>query len=199
LKNDAGYLKNLYNQVFSSAFKARGLKNVHADYVAAVALGDYLAETLIFGTDADTAFKEAVACGEEIYALNEQQMSSDAVERAWDFTVGWLISNESRFSFDASPFYGMKSKSPGGHQDEFHVIPHYLDEALEKEGFNVKKTFQGLRERGLIETYTEKGTGKVRTKTQKRIEGKLVACYVFRLASDGIAPLGGKRRNSHAD
>jgi hypothetical protein len=195
LRENPECLKRLYNQTFSEKFKERGLKNIHADYVAAVALGDYLAETVIFGTDKETAIKEALDCGEVIYAMNEAQLSTDAIERAWDFVSGWLVSNEARFSNDASPYYGKINETPGGKYSEFFVIPQYLDYALEEAGFNVKKTMQGFRERGLIATQAEGNT--IRTKVKVRIGDAALRCYAFKIKSEGIKPLTGIK--NHAD
>jgi len=111
----------------------------------------------------------------------------NVVDRAWDFIKGWLVSNEFRFSSDAAPFYGKITQTHGG-QDEYFVIPQYLDEALEENGFNVKKTFQGLREKGLVVTELD-SDGKERTKTRTSINGKQVRCYVFAIATDHIPPL----------
>ncbi|GHV07652.1 hypothetical protein FACS1894217_08840 [Clostridia bacterium] len=191
LRIDVNCLKKLYNQTFSNEFKQRGLKNIHADYIAAVALGDYLAETLIFGTDSEVALRGAIAMGETIYQINESQISDDSTERAWDFVTGWLVGNEGRFTHDATPCYGKTQQSPGGNFAEFYVISQHLDTALEDAGFNVKKAFQGFREQGLIETYKD-GNGKVRTKTRYRLGDTLVNGYVFRLKSEGIKPLVGK-------
>jgi hypothetical protein len=192
LNENADSLKNLFNQVFSSKFKALGLKNVHADYVSAVALGDYLVETIIFETDKETAVKEAIECGITLYKMNQTQIGSDAVDNAWHFVQGWLISNTSRFSSDASPYYGKTTVSADNQSIEYFVIPQYLDFELEKAGFNVKKTFQGFRERGYIQTYRD-SEGKTRTKTNGRIDGKTLAGYVFCLDNEGIKPLNGKQ------
>jgi len=190
LRESPDFLRREY-QTISNKFKEQGLRNIHADYVAAVTLGDILAETIIFGTDSETARREALRCGEEIYALNESQMSTDVVERAWDFIQGWLVSNEHRFSSDATPFYGKTEPSPGGQYDAYFVIPQYLDNALEEAGFNVKKTFQGLRERGYVTTEKD-NEGKERTKNRVWVYGKQVRCYVFQIKSDSIQPLSGK-------
>jgi hypothetical protein len=171
--------------------RSKGLKNIHADYVAAVTLGDILAETIIFGTDAETARREAVKCGEEIYALNEAQMSTDVVQRAWDFITGWLVSNEHRFSPDATPCYGKAEPSAGSKYTEYFAIPLYLDSALEEAGFNVKKTFQGLRERGFV-IMQKDSDGSDRTKTVGRVNGKVVRGYSFRVKSEHIQPLRGR-------
>jgi hypothetical protein len=193
LRQNPAFLRQ-ENQNISSKIKERGFKNIHADYVAAVALGDYLAETIIFGTEPEDARSGALKCAEEIYALNEAQMSADVVSRAWDFIVGWLVSNEHRFSPDASPFYGRSEASPGGQNHEYFVIPQYLNVALEDAGFNVKKTFQGLRERGLIVTQRD-SAGKERTKTNGWVYGKQVRGYVFHIRSEGIQPLRGNGNN----
>ena len=191
-------LKKLYNQTFSKEFKQLGLRNIHADYVSAVALGDFLAETLIFGTDSETALREALECGKQLYALNESQMSTDVVERAWDFITSWLISNEHRFSADAMPFYGKVESSPGGQYSEYFVIPQYLDGALEEAGFNVKKTFQGLRERGLIATHKD-SEGKERTKYSTSVYGKKVRGYLFQIKTNDIQPLRANAREEADD
>jgi len=188
LKEDPGFLRREF-LLFLDELKRRGLKNVHADYIAAVCLGDILAEIVVFGTDAETARREALACGEAIYAVNESQLSSNVVERAWDFIKGWLVSNEFRFSSDAAPFYGKVEAY--GQNSEYAVIPAYMDAALEEAGFSVKKTLQGLRERGHITTQRD-SDGKERTKKLVWLQGKPVRCYVFRLAtSTAIVPCDG--------
>jgi hypothetical protein len=193
LRDDPDYLHREYASI-ATELKNRGLRNIHADYVAAVTLGDYLAETIIFGTDAETARRDALHCGEQIYALNEAQMSTDVVQRAWDFIVGWLVSNEQRFSPDASPCYGKMGSSPGGQHAEYFVIPQYLDAALEDAGFNVRKTFQGLRERGHIATETD-SDGKTRTKGRSWVNGKQIRGYEFNVATNDIPPLRGSKEN----
>jgi uncharacterized protein (DUF927 family) len=190
LNENPDSLKNLLNQVFSREFKLLGLKNIHADYVAAIALGDYLAETILFGTDRETAIKQALECGQTVYAMNENQLTNDAVERAWDFVQGWLVSNTSRFNLESSPYYGKVTPSQGNQNADYFVIPQYLDYELEKAGFNIKKTLQGFRERGYIHTYLD-SSGKLRTKTYGKIDGKTLAGYLFSIQNDGIKPLCG--------
>ncbi|MCL2818032.1 MAG: DUF927 domain-containing protein, partial [Clostridiales bacterium] len=188
LRENPDSLRQEYLSILEE-LKRRGLKNIHADYVAAVCLGDVLAETVVFGTDAETARREALSCEEAVYAVNESQMSTNVVDRAWDFIKGWLVSNEFRFSPDAAPFYG-KSEAYG-QDSEYSVIPAYLDSALEDAGFNVKKTLQGLREQGYIATQKD-SEGKERTKKLVWIYGKPVRCYVFKLATDNVPPLRGE-------
>jgi len=189
LAEDKDFLRREY-QAVADAYRSKGLRNIHADYVAAVTLGDILAEIIIFGTDPATARRDAIACGEEIYRLNEAQMSTDVVQRAWDFIAGWLVSNEQRFIPEAIPCFGKVEQSPGRQNAEYFVIPMHLDKALEEAGFNVRKTFQGLRERGLITTQLG-SDGKERTKTDGWVCGKHLRGYVIRIRSGNAPPLKG--------
>ena len=125
-----------------------------------------------------------------VYRLNETQMSTDVVERAWDYITGWLVSNEHRFSPIAVPFYGKIGESAGKRCVDYFVIPQYLDEAIEEAGFNVKKTFQGLRERGFITTQMD-SEGKERTKSLAWICGKPVRCYHFCISGIKNPPFQG--------
>ena len=161
------------------------MRNVHADYVAAVAVGDFIAETTVFGTDAETAYREALQCAEEIYTINASQMSSDTTERAWDFIKGWLVGNEKRFTAEAFPCYGRLISR--GKKYEYSVIPQYLDESLEDAGFNVIKTMKGLRDKRLIDMCRD-SEGKLRTKTKIRIGDKTLWGYKFNLPCDGSEP-----------
>ena len=49
----------------------------------------------------------------------------------------------------------------------------------------MKKTFQGLREKGFVVTELD-SDGKERTKTRTSINGKQVRCYAFRIATDRV-------------
>jgi len=184
LEKEPGFLRRMYVD-FCEDLHERGLRNVHADYVAAVAVGDFLTELIVFDADAETAYREALACAEEIYALNASQMSADTTERAWDFIRGWLVGNEKRFTADAFPCYG-KIISRGKHY-EYSVIPLYLDEALEDAGFNVPKTMKGLREKGVLVLEND-SSGKLRTKPTIRIGDKVLRGYVILAPRDGSKP-----------
>jgi len=185
IRENPGFLTEKYKSL-SDELKAKGLKNIHADYATAVALGDMLAETVIFGTDENTARLEAVKCAETVYALNETQMSADVVERATEFITGWLVSNEQRFSTKSTPYYGKMEKKPN--HCEYSAIPSYLDAALEEAGFNVRKTLQGLRESKFINTQKD-SNGSERTKSTVNITGKNTRCYVFHIESNNAQPL----------
>jgi hypothetical protein len=174
------------------------LKNIHSDYVAAVALGDYLAETIIFGTNAETALKEAIENAVAMYEINMNGQSENVIERAWDFVQGWLVSNTAKFSHDATPYYGKTTPSADNQSIEYFVIPQYLDQALIEGGFNIKKTMAGFKERGYIQIEKD-SCGKKRTKSLGRIDGKVLRGYVFKLENEGICPLNSVNNHAHKD
>jgi uncharacterized protein (DUF927 family) len=181
LRENAEYLKTEYGKI-AGRFREKGMRGVHADYIAAVTLGDWLAERIIWNTDSETAMKKAFECGEYIFRNNTEQEQSDTAARAWDFVTGWLVSNDNRFAEDASPYYGKKGKRSG----EYYVIPQYLDKALEDAKFNVAKAIQGFRERNYITTQRD-SEGKIRTKTLTNVFGVNVRVYKFCI---GAAPEG---------
>ena len=188
LSRDSEYLKQLYSR-FTEVFKNNGLSGAHADYVTAVALGDYLAETIVFGTDKDRAFAEAVDCGVKIYGMNAAQLQEDSVTAAWEFIVGWLVSNTQKFEDGAPVRFGYllgDTKEPG--IDEYFIIPDYLDSALRDAGFSARKTMQGLKERGIIVTYTEPGSGKIRNQVRKKIQGTRIWGYQFKQENTEAIP-----------
>jgi hypothetical protein len=180
LKENPEFLRKEYERIVA-LFKAQKMKSVHADYIAAITLGDILAETLIFGTDTKVAEREAFENGRLMFENNLTQMNGDTTERAYEFVKGWLVSNDYKFaSPEFQSTYGRKQESAGGQSDEYYVIPLYLDEALEKAGFGVAKAIQGFMERGYLVTKSE-GDGKRKT-VQARINGKNMRVYRFDLS-----------------
>jgi len=189
LKENPDYLSTEFEGIVAK-FREIGLKSVHADYIAAVTLGDYLAERIIFGAGSAAAMRDAVKNGQYIFENNAEQMRDDVVLRAWEFIIGWLISNENRFSPDAAPCFGKKERSKGGQFNEYFVIPSHLDAALEEVGFNVDKTVKGLKERELLCGYVD-SSGKHRSKWPARINGTMGFVYKFQVKNEGdkINPL----------
>ena len=96
LKSEPDFLSKLYAERYN-ALKTKGLKGVHAEFIAAVIVADYLAETLIFGTDEATADTESFNNGVEIFKHNEEQLQGDIIESAYRFVVEWIASNERFF------------------------------------------------------------------------------------------------------
>jgi uncharacterized protein (DUF927 family) len=190
-KGDA--MREAYNKLLAEIGKtySRTMKDTpssHLDNVAMVCLGDYYASISVFGKTKESAWKEAVELGTVILANNKQLEREDTVKRAWDFVTGWIIGNLTRFTNEATPCYGMVENG------KFYIIPAYLREALENNGFDFSKVTRGFKERGHIER-TQDAHGHYKIHIQKRING--VSCKVIVAQLDSgvheAIPLAGKR------
>jgi len=159
-------------------------KSSYVDNVSVVCLGDYYSSISVFKIDRETAWEEALKLGVEILSNNEQLKKSDTVSRAWDFVIGWITSNYSKFSTDSNPCYGTVENG------KCYVIPSCLRTALEENNFDYGKITRGFKERGLIENFVDKD-GVSRMHTSKRINGVSTKVFAIYLPEDknSIAPL----------
>jgi len=159
-------------------------KSSYVDSVSVVCLGDYYASISVFKADKETAWNEALELGIKILNNNEQLKKTDTVSRAWDFVIGWITSNYSKFSADSNPCYGTIENG------KCYVIPSCLRNALEENNFDYGKITRGFKERGLLETFADKD-GNSRMQTTKRINGVPAKVCVIKLPEDtnSITPL----------
>ena len=153
-------------------------KSAYVDNVSVVCLGDYYSSMAVVKIDRETAWNEALELGIQILSNNEQLIKTDTVSRAWDFVIGWITSNYSRFSTDSNPCYGTIEN------DKCYVIPSCLRNALEDNNFDYGKITRGFKERGLIETF---GDNSSRMQTTKRINGVPAKVFVIKLPEDNIS------------
>jgi len=158
--------------------------SAYTDNVSVVCLGDYYSSISVFKADKNTAWEEAVKLGEKILINNEQLTKADTTTRAWDFVLEWITSNYSKFSADACPCYGCIEDG------KCYVIPSCLRKALEEVNFDYGKCTRGFKERGLVNTFTDKD-GKTKMQTTKRINGVATKVFVIPLPEDqnAINPL----------
>ena len=113
----------------------------------------------------------AVGCRAKCLILQ----SIDFVDRAWDFTRGWIARNKHKFEssvISPTETYGMIEG------DDFLVIASILNAALEEAGFTDSKSIKGFADRGYI-TVTKDKDGKNRTQIVRRING--VSNRVYKL------------------
>ena len=159
-------------------------KSAYVDNVSVVCLGDYYSSVAVFKKDKETAWNEALKLGVEILSNNEQLKKTDTVSRAWDFVIGWITSNYSKFSTDSNPCYGTVENG------RCFVISSCLRSALEENNFDYGKITRGFKERGLIETFEDKD-GVSRMHTSKRFNGVSTKVFAICLPEDknSITPL----------
>lgn len=190
LKTEPEFLFTKYAEV-KETLKAKGIKGVHADYIAAVIIADILTETLIFGTDAETAEREAFENGEYIFKNNAEQHHGDNVENAYSFVVGWLASNDSRFVKGTTvpfttPCYG-RIEDNNEYKTTYLVVPIYVEEALKERGYNVEQVTRGFADKRYLYVWTDAGK-KRRKKVTTTLNGVRMELYRFDLTKKDKPP-----------
>lgn len=174
LKVDSHFLTKRYIRVHE-ALQAKFGKHIHLEYIAAVIVADYLAEVLIFKTDKATAEKESYEMGCAIFENNKEQLHKDNIETAYEFMLGWLASNGSRFE-DSSYQSQFGKKEVNGEVATYFIIPSVLESALTEAGYNVTKIIRGFRDRGYIFSDIDTN-GDARKKFSKTINGVEIKAY----------------------
>jgi uncharacterized protein (DUF927 family)/DNA primase len=197
LKESPDFLKEEYERILG-IFAERNMTNAHSDYIAAVCLGDILLETVIFGTDIETAKKEALEVAMTIYQNNKAQLRGSVNSRAYDFILGWLMSNQNKFNrtaMDNIANWGRyENRGETAYFDDYYVIPSYVEDALTAAGYDIaKSTKHFLEKKLLIPTYKRDGTFERATKKERVASGQApIATYHFRVIKNEPPPVQGK-------
>lgn len=128
----------------------------HVSSVSLICVADYLANKIIFDVDD----KEATASfGKRILDKLDTQSDVDIVDKAYEYIKSWIIVNINYFSpLSKSLVYGTQERVDGILY--FLVQPSILQQELNKQGFNYKKTIKGFNDRGyiLIESSQKRNT-----------------------------------------
>ena len=159
----------------------------HVSSVSLICVADYLANKIIFNVDD----KEATASfGKRILDKLDTQSDVDIVDKAYEYIKSWIIVNVNYFSpLSKSLVYGTQERVDGVLY--FLVQPSILQQELNKQGFNYKKTIKGFNERGyiLIESSQKRNT-------IRRTSGGTTTAYVaIRVDEDmsNLSPIEEKR------
>ena len=155
--------------------KHEGEPGVHLDNITVLCLGDYLSSLSVFALASEEAWAQAANLGLELLENNAQLQPEDSIQRAWDFTVDWIGSNQDHFR---SAVYGRGVMRYGSIADEYvNLIPSTFRKALEDAGFNYAKSVRGFVSRGWFDSFIDT-EGKKRSQYQCKIDG--VNMRVFR-------------------
>ncbi len=156
--------KELFNKILkplSEKYKNKHLAS-HISAAALVALADCYVSKWFFDISEEEAFSEAVAMAGRIIETLEDAEELNLVEQAYDFLQSWILSNTGQFHSSANPpRYGFVVSG------RYYVFPQIIRAALEDEGFSYRQVLRGLRERGLLETDSDRR----RFTVTKRFEG----------------------------
>lgn len=161
--------------------KSNGENGSHAASIAAVAAADALVDVWIFGSDSEER-SENRAKRMADYILGEQQAADvgDVNERAVQFIVDWVLSNQNYFGSSAiGTCLGFMSNGCA------YIYPTTLNNALAKAGFSPRKTLKYMADKDYIGTGVE--SGKTLYSIRKYFNGKkcrMVEFKINKFASD---------------
>jgi hypothetical protein len=191
------YIEGLIGEMEDSGLEAiqtvydrnREAAGYHADYtdkqltaLAILATAEYYACRFVFGMSPEQAEDAATNLKMDMRPKLTSAREVDLGTRAWEWTVGWLVSHRTHFETPIGntvldqPVFGVVDG------DTWHVIATILDDALLKEGYSPRKCAHEFGRRGWIEQSSTEGT--MRNKIKRRIGGTPVWCYKIRLRGD---------------
>ena len=157
LNKNSNELDNLYIY-YCEQLEGNKERNIssHVSSVSLICVADYLANKIIFNIDD----KEATAdFGKRILDKLDTQSDVDIVDKAYEYIKSWIIVNINYFSpLSKSLVYGTQERVDGILY--FLIQPSILQQELNKQGFNYKKTIKGFNDRGyiLIESSQKRNT-----------------------------------------
>lgn len=148
IQADPAELQDIYKKT-RLAFRAKHKNKLesHLDAMACIALADYLASQWIFGADKETAARESIVLTEGIIAEIVTKAEADEAERAWEWMLEWVASNEGRFlrNYSAKQLPVIMGYIENGH---INIIKNELVKALKEEGFSANKVLSAWADEG---------------------------------------------------
>ena len=154
----------------------------HLTAIALVALADFYSSMWIWEISEQEAFKQTMQLIDDILPQLETLQEADMVERARDFILSWVLSNEGRF--DSGPYPSDAPPPRYGiiEDDVAYIVPEYIEDAMRQAGYSPRRVFRDLAERDLI--LTEEHQGKKRNRVRKFWHGKQSRFIGFPLKVD---------------
>jgi hypothetical protein len=188
LLNGGGGLKEL-QRVYSLFRSVVGNDPIYTDKqlgaLTLLLMADYFSSMLVFGETEDEAMDGAMKLCVELMPGLSAAREVDQVVRAWDWFLGWLASNRSRFDDymkdkQIGPMYG---KVEGG---DWLVVASVANSEMDHAGFSSRKCFKAFSDRGWIVSPVAKDEGRSQFKT--RVGGVAVWCYKVRMEGEDVLP-----------
>jgi hypothetical protein len=100
---------------------------------------------------------------------------SDYIDRAWDFTIAWIASNDDRFRDKChQEQYGNYDAL----SNQYWIVPSIYKKVLSEAGYSVSRVLREFHEKGLIEA--QSAGGKLNYSIVKRWKGKLIRMIVLK-------------------
>lgn len=156
LSKDKDFFQKEYTSVFSqlqSSFSQ--ITQPHLSALAICCVAYYYARQWIWGLTEEAATEEMRAMALKSVEILSDAQEEDYTERAWDFTLSWLLSNAERFK-DTSAH-----QEAYGYYDsmgmQYWVVPKIYKDALQDAGFSASRVLKEFVEKKYIEAEFDHG------------------------------------------
>ena len=170
---DEQSIRDQYKRMTEAVYQlANGASGAHVSAVSAVALADTMVEDWLFRPQKNTdigetsgnmpltispaSWERALRMAALILKENTENGIGDVNEHATQFIVDWILSNQSQFGDRA---LGTCLGFMGDRGEKAYIFPTLLNQALEKAGFDQRKTLAYLAEQGIITRTKRNGRG----------------------------------------
>lgn len=163
-------------------------KKPHAANVSIVAAADSFIDEMFFGGEKDASVARAKEMALNILTGLTENELGDVNENAHQYLRDWIFSNAAFFKrgceMPKNQCYGeFTTKASSQEIESAYVYPSIMDDALEKGGYDSRKTVKYLAEIGILGTYKNKN-GKIRFSENHYINGTHPKMYQVFLIKD---------------
>lgn len=152
-----------------------GQNGAHVACVSTVAQGGCYMLQKFFGYTEQQAQDRIRSMAANILKTQVEAGAQDVNDLAIQFAADWVWSNANSFgAHNVGQCYGFMNEA----QDTVYIYPSILNQALEKEGFSVRKTMRAMADRSLVGVSEEKN-GKRQYAVVKRFNGRVARFVEF--------------------
>lgn len=156
LNADFNHMRNRVTRIA----RERGLAiGAHTDQLTMIALGDMYASISVFKEGPAAAEEEAVQLVSDMLTMMNLNAKVDVVDNAWNHLQQWIVQNKRTFITEqggpvVNSMYPLNVPINGVFNNNgiVHILTTVANKVLEDGGYDHRKSFQGFKERGYLET-----------------------------------------------
>ena len=150
---------HMRNRVTRIARERSLVIGAHTDQLTMIALGDMYASISVFKADPVDAEEEAVQLVSDMLTMMNLNAKVDVVDNAWNHLQQWVVQNKRTFITEqgdpvVNSMYPPNVPISGVFNNNVivHILTTVANKVLEDGGYDHRKSFQGFKERGYLET-----------------------------------------------
>lgn len=152
---DKDFFQKEYAGVFAQLQRSFSqIAQPHLSALAICCVAYYYARQWIWGLDEAVAMEEMRQMAVTSVDILSDAQEEDYTDRAWDFTLSWLLSNSERFKEDVhQESYGRYDAM----SMQYWVVPKIYKDALQDAGFSASRVLKEFAEKKYIESEKNRG------------------------------------------